>query len=453
MSPSDLRISLFEGLSLLRGEGHRLLLVALLVPVLELLNAKIVAGQYVQQGPHDVDNPNNPVPMEIGVTRAAAVSQPFFGTPPKVASSAATPKADIPSDKRPHPEPSILDHLQVAMKGSDWLHSLSDYHQREIMQQVAFYQPSLRVQGLMPAAPKEAVESPVARTVPVAWPKRTSASSSKLSTPSKEIGPDFRLVGSDAVVPAKDIPRVNYSQTTMMEKASAFDLLECPVSYRSSHYTVVIDTGSSLNLMSYRQIHLFGMSQEVYPSKLYFKVANGSVSEARGEVRNVPLTFENLTFLITSAVLEDCCHDLLLGTSFLQEALGQIEFGKDGASLSLTDGKERVAVPVTCLRKKPSLKAKEVGGEGNSPSTPAQPISAPVVATVASLDITSSEKVTIPDAEMAELVGLHLKIDPPRGISLYIWTYYILDFRPGSEFDGCPGNEPPVYWQDQLAGK
>ena len=84
-------------------------------------------------------------------------------------------------------------------------------------------------------------------------------------------------------------------------------------------------------------------------STIYFKMADGSVSEARGELRDVPLTFAGITFLITFALLPECCHDLLLGTSFLKNTLSRIQFGKDGASLSLTNGTQRVEVPVTCL--------------------------------------------------------------------------------------------------------
>ena len=58
---------------------------------------------------------------------------------------------------------------------------------------------------------------------------------------------------------------------------------------------------------------------------------------------------------------------------------------------------------------------------------------------------------TISDLEIAELVGLHLKADPPPGIGADMWTYFILDFRPGMDYQGCPGNEPSVAWQRHLA--
>ena len=338
------------------------------------------AGKYHKNGPHDYSGEGepSPTPMDIGATRAAVVSRPFYGSSSRVAAS-TPPATTFPGDNRPKPEPSIMDHMQVTMKGSDWLHSLSDHHQREIMKRVSFYQDDYRLEQPAPAAVKPAKEipkPPAGRTVPVAWPKKIPAPASKLPTAPKLIPPEPRLIGPEvAVVPAMDIPRVNYSQTTMMEMASAFDLLECPVSFGDSRYTVVIDTGSSLNLMSYRQVYRFGMREDVHPSKLYFKVADGGVSEARGELRNVPLTFESLTFLITFAVLDECCHDLLLGTSFLQETLGQIEFGKERATLKLTNGKERVEVPVTCLRKKPSLRAREVeDGESHSASAGPRPL-------------------------------------------------------------------------------
>ena len=36
---------------------------------------------------------------------------------------------------------------------------------------------------------------------------------------------------------------------------------------------------------------------------------------------------------------------------------------------------------------------------------------------------------TISDLEIAELVGLHLKAEPPPGIGADMWTYFILDLR------------------------
>ena len=246
----------------------------------------------------------------------------------------------------------------------------------------------------------------------MAWPKKTSLAP-KLPSPPKAQAVDTRLNGPDvAVVPAKDIPRVNYSQTTMMEMACAFDLLECPVMYNRTRYTVVIDTGSSLNLMSYRQVYRLGMSQDVHPSKLYFKVADGSVSEARGEVRNVPLTFETLTFLITFAVLDECCHDLLLGTSFLQETLGQIQFGEKEATLKLSNGGERVEVPVTCLRKKPSMKAREMPGDsrpGSATSSELKPAKATVATVLSHFSTVLASKPFAPVAGLAsadELTGI-----------------------------------------------
>ena len=130
--------------------------------------------------------------------------------------------------------------------------------------------------------------------------------------------------------------------------AVRFDLLECPVSYRGASFIAVTHTGSSLNLMSMTQAKKLGMVHEIRESQLFFKVADGSVSEAHGELSDVPLTFGDLTFLLTFAVLEECCHDLLIGTSYLQETSTRIEFEAGGALSSLTDGNRRVELPVTC---------------------------------------------------------------------------------------------------------
>ena len=58
-----------------------------------------------------------------------------------------------------------------------------------------------------------------------------------------------------------------------------------------------------------------------------------------------------------------------------------------------------------------------------------------------------------PDQEVAELVGMHLKSDPPAGVSLDAWTNFILDFRPASDFDGCRANFPSRQWQQYFAGE
>ncbi|KAK9833240.1 hypothetical protein WJX84_002665 [Apatococcus fuscideae] len=154
-------------------------------------------------------------------------------------------------------------------------------------------------------------------------------------------------------VPAKDVPRVNYSQTTMLEMAARFDLLECPVSHKGSGFTAIIDTGSPLNLMSMTQAQKLGMVRDIQDTTVYFKVADGSVSAAHGELRDVPLTFGDLTFLLSFAVLEDACHDILIGTSFLLEAFTSLKFEPDACVLNLGDGMRRVSIPVTCLRKEP----------------------------------------------------------------------------------------------------
>ena len=406
---------------------------------------------------------SDPAPRDSGMTRAAVVSRPIFM--PAVCSvasvSTATPAQDVlPGSNRPTPEPSLLDHVQVTMTGSDWLHTLSDHHQREILKQVAFYQPSRTVSGLKPAAPKSPA-SDKAPSVPRPAPagsalKPGNVSKSPASQPAaSQQAPripssESRLISSEgAAVPSKDVPRVNYSQTTMMEMASTFDLLECPITHRGKNYTVVIDTGSALNLMSYAQAHRFGLMEDVQQSKLYFKMADGSVSESSAEVRNVPVTFKDITFPITFALLDECCHDLLLGTSFLKETLSNIQFGKGGAALSLTDGRRRVDVPVTCFRKKPGAGSTGVGGKGST-SALAHPFS-PSVATVHAIPLPQQLEI-VSDFEIAELVGLHLKADPPPGVSSHLWTCFILDFRPGVGFAGCPGNEPSLAWQEKYAG-
>lgn len=135
-----------------------------------------------------------------------------------------------------------------------------------------------------------------------------------------------------------------------MEMASSFSLLECEVVYEARAFPCVIDTGSSLNLMSARFASQIGLSDAVHPSKLFFKVADGSVTHANGKLRDVPLSFGAITLRITFAVVDHCCHDLLLGTSFMSETGTSLCFDLVQPHMKLTEGRIWEEIPLTYLR-------------------------------------------------------------------------------------------------------
>ena len=109
---------------------------------------EIRAAQPPAQAPAQAPAPETagPAPMDIGMARAAIVSRPgmkFPGPGREEGPSAALSRVPEGSG-RPLPGPSIWDHMQVTLRGTDFVHSLSDYHHAEIARTVAAYQPGLQ---------------------------------------------------------------------------------------------------------------------------------------------------------------------------------------------------------------------------------------------------------------------------------------------------------------------
>ena len=132
-----------------------------------------------------------------------------------------------------------------------------------------------------------------------------------------------------------------------------FDLLVYQASILGHAIPCVVDTGSALNLMSVKLARKLNIIDQLFNSTLYFRTADASVSEANGEPRDVPVSFAGTTFLITFAVIEECCHPLLLGTSFMSEALASIHFVAGGEEMHLTNNGRAVTVPVSCMQPSP----------------------------------------------------------------------------------------------------
>lgn len=58
---------------------------------------------------------------------------------------------------------------------------------------------------------------------------------------------------------------------------------------------------------------------------------------------------------------------------------------------------------------------------------------------------------SVPDQELAELVGLHVRHDPPAGVDPDVWNNFILDFRPYESYTAARNITPTDYWQTVLA--
>ena len=141
--------------------------------------------------------------------------------------------------------------------------------------------------------------------------------------------------------------------------ASKFDMAECVVVFKESSHPCILDTGSSLNLISWSCVCKFQLAHTMLPTKMKFKVADGELARAKGEVRDVAISMGDCNMSLTFEIVDYFCHDLLLGTSFIHESRSNLLFDKPTPMLRVNDGRVACEIPFTYHRSLPSAKQLE----------------------------------------------------------------------------------------------
>jgi deoxyuridine 5'-triphosphate nucleotidohydrolase len=95
----------------------------------------------------------------------------------------------------------------------------------------------------------------------------------------------------------------------------------------------IIDTGAGISLISMNMLNRLEWGID-HASKRTLVVADGSKSIALGEMKEVPVTFNNTTIPVDMTVTESTTYDVILGNDWLSKAHAKIDF--NAAQLRIT---------------------------------------------------------------------------------------------------------------------
>ncbi len=252
--------------------------------------------------------------MEVGHIRRTATTQimPSIDLEEEAEDESATVAASRPDGELvaaigPGTTPTIFDHMQSTMRGSDLLSQFPQGERKRHRRvcRTRFLNSQAGPSPSEPAAQGNGSSRPgrmypksgAPANKPWVQPAPTAPKSlpSLAATPSAKVEPG--TAGKSAMLPpaalvsgtaytasGEPVAQVLYSQTSLSDMASKFDMVECVVVFREGSYPCILDTGSSLNLISWSCVCKFQLAHTMLPTKLKFKVANGELAKAKGEL-------------------------------------------------------------------------------------------------------------------------------------------------------------------------
>lgn len=93
----------------------------------------------------------------------------------------------------------------------------------------------------------------------------------------------------------------------------------------------------------------------VRPSQKAFITAGGELSFPVGEIPALPLTIGGCTIRVSCMVLNKACFNILLGLDVMKPARAVVDLFQDQFTFTDQGTKQRVTVPLTCLKNKKTL--------------------------------------------------------------------------------------------------
>lgn len=118
---------------------------------------------------------------------------------------------------------------------------------------------------------------------------------------------------------------------------------------------VVVDTGASHSIVSYRTIRKLKLKSLMRPSKKAFITAAGELTFPVGEIAALPLTIGEATVNINCMVVSKACFTVLLGLDMMKPLGAVIDLLHDVFTFTDTRTNQRVKVALQCGRVTKSL--------------------------------------------------------------------------------------------------
>lgn len=113
---------------------------------------------------------------------------------------------------------------------------------------------------------------------------------------------------------------------------------------------VVVDTGASHSIVSYRTIRKLKLKSLMRPSKKVFITAAGELTLPVGEIAALPLTIGEATVNINCMVVSKACFTVLLGLDMMKPLGAIIDLQKDVFTFTDIKTSQRVKVALKCGR-------------------------------------------------------------------------------------------------------
>ena len=317
------------------------------------------------------------VPMDIGV-----VFQQPQGRASTISTGWSFPEIPEVRQTQQVGPGSIWDHLQISCQGTVFMEALSDEHKSKLSEHLHRHPGYVPKKTLPMGAPQV---SPAGKdmnkgTVPVSHkpfqkaaganvPTGSSIPQGTATSPKPELPKSTLPVGQSkpplaelsktlplgvshkASTVEAVLPSVNYSQVGVWEMAAEYSLVQCRAIHKEKSYDCTLDTGSCLNLIHWKMVKDFGLTEQLVNSSISYKVADGHIAHTMGELHNVELGFGDCSFKITFSVVDRLDHTILLGTSFMHQAQVDFAFHNKEPLFKLTDDSgHQSVIPITYHR-------------------------------------------------------------------------------------------------------
>lgn len=132
---------------------------------------------------------------------------------------------------------------------------------------------------------------------------------------------------------------------------------ECllPASVLTRKLSVVVDTGASHSIISFRTMRKLKPKSLMRPSKKAFITAAGELTFPVGEIAALPLTVGECTVKVNCLVVSKACFSILLGLDVMKPLGSVIDLQQDTFKFTDNSSGKRICVAMQCDRVKKTL--------------------------------------------------------------------------------------------------